>query len=147
MIVKEETATYTVIEPGDGTRYSAFWHHDFQLKEIVLAFGPGQYPKACYAVPIDNLKYELRELLASLKDKGEFSRFNIASYWASNSGCDNKWTAIAAMLFTGSILFGDPDDYLIIGHLYRGRIKESIEILDKWEEWFEYMPKVRITTG
>jgi len=148
-LIKEEFAVYFVIEPGDGTRYSAFYvpEPDNDPDNVYIAIGPGSHIIGGYFMRRSSLKQLALRIYDMAKNKERsFSSALMVDYYigylashlkVSGRNVNPDWDVIAAALFgialTLSPTTEDTETALkFIGDVYRNRHVEIIATLVEW---------------
>ena len=147
-LVVEGFACYYVIEPGDGTRYTAFYvtDPDNDPDNIYVGFGPGQHLTGGYFLRRSSLKRLGSRLFAVAAEDDSMLRVlqrdHYIGYWTPHfkANADNHnvdWTTIAAILFglamSASPAGEDTDLSLkFIGDVYNNRTVEVVTTLAMW---------------
>ena len=147
-LVTEDFACYYIIEPGDGTRYTAFYvsDPDNDPDNIYVGFGPGQHLTGGYLMRRSSLRRLGSRLFAVAAEGGQMcnmlQRDHYIGYWTPHFKTNAKytgvdWITIAAILFglamSASPAGEDTDLSLkFIGDVYRERSVEVVTTLAMW---------------
>lgn len=125
-------ATYFEVEPGDGTRYVGFYAF-MPNRDLNLCFGT-EGNNGAYVVPKNNLMYEIKNLARDISNGmntiAAVQKMHLPAYWKSHTNIRNEWTTIAAVLFAATVYWGEPEDFVFVGYVYRNEYDAALEVLD-----------------
>lgn len=142
IVTKEAKADFGIIEPGDGTRYTAVTARIEQGSEkyIYIALGAGDTIRGGYYLPINQLTFLFDALLEHQDRMLSFLLHDshIVGYFQSKTGL-HDWTAIVGVLtaLTFTLSKSIRDDLAIIGHIYHNRFNEALNIMEHWAKGIE----------
>ena len=147
-LIRESLAVYYQIQPGDGTRYTAFYvsRPDNDPDNIYVAVGSGQYIQGGYLMRRSSLRNLAERLYKPARDQERLDQWlkedHYINYWNPHfkvyaEYSEVNWTTMMAVLF-GLAMTMSPDEEDIeltlkfIGDVYHDRYTEVAVTLLEW---------------
>ena len=148
-LIKEAFACYSIIEPGDGTRYTAFYvpMPDDDPDNMYVALGPASHLVGGYLIRRSSLKKLAARIYKAAKEEGVslsslLMNDHYVGYWSPHFKAmakyiGNDWTTIAAVLYglVQALSPVDEDSDLslkFIGDVYKNRTVAVVTTLAMW---------------